>query len=189
MPNPIELCLEDLDAAEGTPEYLQCVAREGGEPGLAVDEGGRILWEDGASAAFDLWVSQDEKLMLERRERAAEVVVSRGGRSLSAPCGKPVILRDQDFVTIASRRYRIHVHGLAAEVHPPAPLFRKALAALAAAAALGSAACTTAQADPPKGADAGEIQVRPHPPKVAAPRPPPEPVRPDGGTPSTRLVK
>jgi len=180
MPKPVELCLEDLTAEPGSPEYLQCVAKAGGELGLSVDASARVRWEQAsATAAFELWVSQDERLILERRDGAPGVVVRRAGRSLEAPAGKPVVLCDQDEVEMGERRWRVHVHGVAAQVYAPKPLFRKVLAPLAAAAALAAAACSPAQSATPPRPDAGAvaatpdagvrpIEVRDMPPKPAA---------------------
>ena len=175
MSTLIELCFEDLQAAPDSPEYLQCVARPAGMPGLSVDRDGKVLWESPRDEAFALWVSLDDQLVLLRAAGAPEVVVSRAGRSVSAPVGKPIILLDQDFVQLGVRQWRMHVHGVASKAHAPFPLFRKAFATLAAAAAL--AACNPSSHV--AGADAGSavevakqpraIEVRQHPPGVARP--------------------
>ena len=166
----IALCLEDLDAAPGSPEYLQCVAKPGSQPGLTVDESGRVLWEVASGAAFELWVTADDRLALRRRSAACQVTVSRSERSLAAPTGKPVILLDQDEIRLGSRHWRVHLHGHVAGAHAPRPLLRKAFAPLA-AAALTLAGCA--------GSDAGlkrppPIELRNNPPDISAPEPPPQ---------------
>lgn len=163
MPTPIELCLEDLALAPEDERYLRCVALPGGEPGLALDHEGVVRWMPEGAVAHGLWVSQDEQLILLRGEGALPIAVQRGGRTLEAPPGKPVVLRDQDLLLVGHRRLRVHVHGIAQAVHPPARLSRSALAGLARAAAaaiaLGSAlGALDGQAAPPP------IEVRQHPP-------------------------
>lgn len=182
MPAPIELCLEDLLALPGSPEYLQCVARQGSGPGLTVGLDGGVRWESAEAAAFELWVSADEKLVLRRREGAPEVSVARRGRAVRAPEGKPVVLLDQDEIALGARRWRLHVHGFAPQAHAPRPLLRRALAPLAAAAALGAAACSESSAAAPRKAAPEPIEVRMRPPDVAPPEPPPAP--PDAGSPA-----
>jgi hypothetical protein len=162
MPTPIELCLEDLALAEDE-RYLRCVALPGGEPGLALDGEGAVRWMPGDATAHGLWVSQDEQLILLRGEGTRPIAVQRGGRSLEAPAGKPVVLRDQDLLLVGERRLRVHIHGIAPVVQPPARLGRSAIAGLARAAAaaiaLGSAlGAVDGQAAPPP------IEVRQHPP-------------------------
>ena len=183
MPKPIAVCLEDLDAAREADRYLRCVAVDGGEAGLSVDAGGAVLWRHEAGA-FDLVVSQDERLVLLRPEGGAPSTVSRDGRSLEVPCGKPVVLLDQDRVDVGGRRLRLHVHGEAPDVHAPAPLepeqdsgavanlARAAATALALGAAVGAAGCKS-------------LEVRDRPPTVpvqidrSAPKPDKSTPKPD----------
>ena len=94
MPEPKEICLEDLAAASLGERYLNCVAVRGDEPGLALDAHGVVLWRSDGPHACELWVSADERLVLVRPAGAPEVRVTRAGRSLDAPEGKPVILLD-----------------------------------------------------------------------------------------------
>jgi len=175
MPRPLELCLEDLAAAPGDPEFLRCVALAGGEPGLTLHRGS-IGWRAGEGADAELWISLDEQLILRRRAGGLSTRVVRSGRALDAPEGKPVVLRDQDELETAGRRFRVHVHGLAAVVHAPQPLFRKAWAPIA-AAVLGAAACTL----PSNTKTPEPIQVRDMPP---APPPPHREPAADAGTPA-----
>lgn len=177
MPRPLALCLEDLDARPGDPEFLRCVALAGGEPGLTLRDG-QVAWQDPEGADAEFWISLDERLILRRREggRAARVV--RAGRTLEVPASKPVVLRDQDelvFGPPGGRRFRVHVHGEARVVHPPQPLLRKAWAPLAAAAMLGAAGLgcpsTAATGTGPAGkVEPPPIEVRDMPPSpVEAP--------------------
>jgi hypothetical protein len=182
LPEPIALCLEDLDAPTDSPRYLQCVAIAGTEPGLTLSSEGAAHWKQPAQqdVACELWVSQDERLILFRPEgtSADPVVLWRGGRSLTIPEGKPVVLVDQDQLQVGPRRLRLHLHGEAPAVHPPTPFVpeqeeapesgagraaRVAATALAIGAAVGVGGC---KKEPEK-----VIEVRDRPPKVAAPRP------------------
>ena len=182
MPKPIAICIEDLAPATESARYLRCVALGGTELGLSVDGQGAVLWQHEAGA-FSLVVSLDERLVLLRPVGAAPSTVSRGGRSLEVPCGKPVVLIDQDRVDVGGRRLRIHLHGEAPQVHAPAPLpaedpesagtlsnlARAAATALALGAAVGAAGC--------KG-----LEVRERPPTV------PAEVIPDKGAPKPDMT-
>ncbi len=183
MPKPIAICIEDLDAQREADRYLRCVAVGGGEAGLSVDAGGAVLWRH-AAGAFDLVVSLDERLVLLRPEGGAPSTVTRGERSLEVPCGKPVMVLDQDRVDVGGRRLLLHVHGEAPEVHAPAPLeqeqdsgavanlARAAATALALSAAVGAAGCKT-------------VEVRERPPAApmqvdkSAPKPDQQAPKPD----------
>ncbi|HEY3354068.1 MAG TPA: hypothetical protein VGQ83_12520, partial [Polyangia bacterium] len=174
MPVPIALCLEDLAPARGTSRYLSCVALRGVEPGLTLDPTGAVQWRSASPAACELFVSLDQQLILLRPEGAGTVTVTREGRSLAAPAGKPVVLLDGDEITIAARRLRVHVHGIAPAVAAPAPVKvrerRGARRAAAAALALGAAL----------GCGRG-IEVRETPPAVS-----PQPVPADAGGPASQ---
>lgn len=162
-PAPIALCLEDLDATTGSRRYLQCVALAGGEPGLVLDERGVVQWCPTGAGAVELWVSADDCLILFRAEGAIPVIVHRTGRSLDAPVERPVVLLDQDRVDLGGRRLRIHVHGVAPAVAPPAWLdvsepssptvHRAAAAAVAVGVAVAGAGCD----------GQGAVQPRPEP--------------------------
>ncbi len=147
MPKPIAICIEDMDA-EAKNKYLRCVALPGRQPGLRLDEAGSVLWQSGDGVSCELWVSADDRLMLYRPEGAARVTLRRAGRSLDAPCGKPVVVIDQDQVDVGSRRLRVHVHGKAPSVVAPSalpvrprPLGRLART-VATAAVIGAVAAT-----------------------------------------------
>ncbi len=181
MPKPLAICIEDLDAV--TP-YVQCVAVAGADSGLTLDAQGELRWQDGETGACEVWVSLDERLMLFRPEGApgGPVVLSRGGRTLELPEGKPVVTLDQDRVDIGGRRLRVHVHGEAPTVHAPnqLPQQRASLgrAARAAAAALALGAAVTASGCK------SAVEVRDTPPKVME-----EPVKkPDMKVPDTRAA-
>jgi hypothetical protein len=173
MPQPLAICLEDLDGRTTSARYLRCVAVVGRQPGLRVDEQGTVLWKSDEGAACELWVSGDDKLILYRREGAPPVLVRREGRALDAPAGKPIVLLDQDRFEVAGKRLRVHVHGRAPAVVPPSPLPetsassfpRAAAAAVALGAVLGAADC---KKDAEQTAD---VEVRTTPPSIAEPTP------------------
>ena len=168
MVKPLAICIEDVDASKKTTRYTQCVALPGRQPGLRLDENGRARWFNEQAVACELWVSADNRLILYRPEGVPPVQVRRAGRSLDAPCEKPVILLDKDEVTVGARRLRVHIHGEAAAVTAPTPLVVKPrpldrLAQTAAAAAVIGTLAT------------GCIEVRETPPIVAAPTDTPTP--------------
>lgn len=161
MPEPIALCLEDLDGPHGSGRYMTCVAVRGGDPGLGVDRGGKIVWRAQQGLACELWVSADDQLILLRPEGAPGVRVSRAGRGLDAPVGKPVVLLDQDCVETAGRRFRIHVHGVTGEVVAPAPFVeRHTVGKVAIAVAIGVAAMSCHKDAP----NTKPVEVREQPP-------------------------
>jgi hypothetical protein len=173
MPQPLAICLEDLDGRTTSARYLRCVAVVGRQPGLRVDGQGTVLWKSDEGAACELWVSGDDKLVLYRREGAPSVLVRREGRALEAPAGKPVVLLDQDRFEVAGKRLRVHVHGRAPAVVPPSPLpetsvssFPKAAAAaVALGAVLGAADCKK------EAEKITDVEVRTTPPSIAEPTP------------------
>ncbi len=172
MPTPQEICLEEL-APESEAPYIRCVALPGGEPGLALDREGSVRWMPDEPTDFGLWVSADEKLVLLRGAGAGPITVRRAGRALAAPEGAPVVLRDQDLLELDGRSLRVHVHGVAAEVHAPERLSLRSLTqaarATAAALALAAAVGGSAEAEPVRGGPP-PIEVRTRPPKPVSPR-------------------
>ena len=116
MPKPLAICLENLDPRKTGHRYTRCTALVGRQPGLRVDDGGRIQWEEEGHTAVEIWVSQDDRLILYRPSGGAPVVVRRGGRSLDVPVDKPVVVLDQDLFTVGDNEYRIHVQGVAPAV-------------------------------------------------------------------------
>ncbi|MFH2007059.1 MAG: hypothetical protein ABI333_10780 [bacterium] len=174
MTKPFEICVEELyRGPEEEERFVRCVALPGGEPGLALDREGTVQWMADTPAAYGLWVSMDDRLVLLRGESTDPIVVERRGRTLEAPFGKPVILRDQDELRINGRHLRIHVHGETEAVYEPERLSGSALgrmlraAAAAAALTVGGAAGATAiahagAASAPVGhRDAIEVRARP----------------------------
>lgn len=160
MTDPIALCLEALDAAEGESRYVQCVAVAGRGPGLRVDGNARAVWESEQDAAFLLCVSSDERLILLRcdADDGVAIHVHRAGRSVQAYAGKPIVLVDKDRIQIGDRTLRVHVHGPAPEIHAPRALparaprwkFRTAAATLALGAAIGAASGNAAGQSAPQ---------------------------------------
>jgi hypothetical protein len=178
MPTPIEICLEDLDLSPEDERYIRCVALPGGQPGLALDREGAVRWMPDGPAAYGLWVSADDKLVLRRGDNAGPITVVRGGRSLEAPATKPVVLLHGDLLQMGvnGRRLRVHVHGTTGDVYEPEPLSRSALARLArtAAAALALGAAVGAGIDAsaqPGTTSVAPIEVRARPPAPPAMRP------------------
>lgn len=143
------------------------MALPGGEPGLALDGEGVVRWMPDGPAAYGLWVSADERLVLLRGANAGPITVERGGRRVQAPEGKPVILVDQDLLRINGRRLRVHIHGEAEAIYPPQPLTsgavgrmaRAAAAALALGAVVGTPGSGEARAPGPP-----PIEIRAQPP-------------------------
>lgn len=167
MPKPLAICLEDLEPGPGRPRYLRCVAVVGRAPGLRVDAGGSVLWKSDEAVACEIWVSQDEKLILYRPAGGAPVTVRREGRSLEVPEAKPVVLLDQDRFEVGTRGVRVHIHGAIDHVYAPSPLpepvpagrARAAAAVAALGAALGAADCKKTE-------PVEEVEVRATPPVV-----------------------
>lgn len=180
MPEPLALCLEDLDASSTSDRFVRCVAVVGRTPGLGLAPAATIVWRSPHPLACELWVSGDDRLMLYRPEGAVGVIVRRAIRSLDVPCAKPVVLLDQDEIEIGSRRFRVHIHGVAPRVHAPAPLPQRSAGNLQIAAAV-ALSVTVAGCPPPK------MEVRDNPPAVMPDPPPPPPpdsdaVDPDAGS-------
>ena len=173
MPQPMAVCIEDLEAESRADRFLRCVAVIGRQPGLRLDVAGRVLWRSEDQVSCELWVSADEQLILYRPENAMPVTLHRVGRSLQVPIGKPVVVVDQDQVDVGPKRLRIHLHGPAPAVTAPSPLPskpRKVGRMVQAAAVIGaltaSVGCTDILATP-------TIDIRDEPPVVALPDPDP----------------
>ncbi len=170
MSKPLAICIEDMDAKAKT-RYLRCVALPGRQPGLRLDEAGSVLWKSEDGVSCELWVSADDRLILYRPGDETPVTLRRAGRSLDAPCGKPVVVIDQDQIDVGARSLRVHVHGDAPLVAAPSPLparsrpLGRLARTVATAAVIGAVAaaggCT--DIDPPT------IQVIEEPPVVASP--------------------
>ena len=159
MPEPISLCIENVEDELAPTRFIRCVALAPDLPGLGIDRRGRPLWGSNSNAerVCDLWVSGDERLMLWRIEGSPPLTVWRARRSLVAPEAKPVVLLDQDEIELAGVRLRLHVHGPTTEVHAPTPLFVRAIGAAAIATAVavgGLAAGCESRGDRPQAATA-----------------------------------
>ncbi len=142
------------------------MALPGRQPGLRLDSSGNILWRTDQAAgtgAAELWVSEDNRLILYRPDGAPPVTVRRAGRSLNVPYSKPVTLVNLDQIVLNDRNLRIHLHGETTSLAAPAPLtpelearFRKpklwakgaALAAMIGALAV-SGGCVEVRENPP----------------------------------------
>jgi hypothetical protein len=195
------VCIEDLDASDEG-RFLQCVALVGRQPGIRLDVGGKVSWQEAPATAAELWVSQDRRLILYRPTGAAQVRVERDGRVLEAPADKPVVLIDQDRLDVGDRRLRVHIHGVTEVVKEPtyfvprpepeaagrgSGLLHAAATAVAIGAAVGASGC-------PK-----TIEVRDEPPSApympppdaGAVKPDASPVKPDLATikPDQRIIK
>jgi hypothetical protein len=176
MPQPIAICLEDLDESPGRERYIRCVALPGRVPGLAVSQAARIVWKSDDPIACELWVSADERLILLRPDHAPEVRVQRAGRGIGAPFGKPVVLLDQDEFSIQGHSFRVHIHGQTASVHAPTALGSKLSAATRLAAAVTLGAATIGCPSQPRVPGNTPVEVRDNPPSpMPDPRPPPPP--------------
>jgi len=169
MPIPVEICVEELDLPDE--RYIRCVALPGGQPGLALDREGAVRWMPDGPADYGLCVSDDDRLVLLRGEGAGPAAVSRAGRSVEAPVGKPVVLLDQDLVQINGRRLRIHIHGATEAVYEPQPLTGSALARMVRAAATAVAlGATVGVAGAATAGSPAPIEERSRPP-IAQPAP------------------
>lgn len=149
LPDPKAICLEDLD----TGRFVRCVAIAGGRSGLTLGTGGQILWRSDQPSSAEIWVTADSRLALRRPEGAGRATVSRSGRTVLAPVGKPVILLAGDELEAGGRRLRLHVHGRAPQVHAPQPLAPERGAGMrlaTAALALGMTGCILVRPNPPE---------------------------------------
>ena len=190
LPEPIEICLEELDDASDAEPYLRCVAVAGGSPGLCFSPAGEVLWCLNESALAEIWVSRDGRLMFFRKSSHGQVSLTRVERHLELPLGKPVIVLGGDEIGVAGRRFRVHVHGTTAEVKPPERLKLRRARNLAIAAALALGALTGDCKQSSKGGPTGRgakdpgaevqtapaIELRNHPPAPERP-----PAVPDAG--------
>lgn len=121
MSKALAICVETVGAESEPSRFMQCVAVPAGKPGLGLDPGGNVCWRSEA-AACALEVSDDGRLALLRREGAPTVRLLRTGRTLDVAAGDPTVILDQDEIDFGGKRLRIHVHGTAPSIVPPAPL-------------------------------------------------------------------
>ncbi|MBI5535715.1 MAG: hypothetical protein HY898_23490 [Deltaproteobacteria bacterium] len=160
MPEPMAICIEDLEPVSGSPRFVRCVAMAGGLPGLRMSFDGSLSWMTEQAAACELWVSGDERLILLRPQDAPPVRVTRAGRSIDAPMSKPVVLVHGDEITIGARSFRVHIHGKAPSVHAPSPLVEPTWGVAAKVAAVVAMGAAVVGCKP--------VEVRDNPPKVTA---------------------
>ena len=180
MPEPLAICLENLDPGKSGHRYTRCTALVGRSPGLRIGACGQIRWEKDRDTACEIWVSQDDRLILYRPCGAVPVTVRRGGRSLDVPTDKPVVVLDQDRFEVGRSEFCIHVHGIAPQVSAPSPLkpqARQAAAGVAAAVALSAALV---------GCCGGDVEVREIPPSIAIPE---EPADDDSAEPAAAVTE
>jgi hypothetical protein len=106
------------------------------------------------TALAEIWVSLDGRLMFFRKSPQGQVSLTRVERHLELPLGKPVIMLGGDEISVAGKHFRVHVHGMTAEVKPPErlKLWRARNLGIAAAIAIGALAVTPF------------IEIRTHPP-------------------------
>lgn len=127
----------------------------------------------------------DEALIARRPAGAIAVRLTRAGRTLELPPGKPVVLLQDDELQLAELRLRVHVHGFVDAVSapewfvPPMPRRQRSARAASAAAALAfGAAFTLGAVDAAAGRDKPPVEIRARPPSMARPRPKPTPKKP-----------
>lgn len=120
-PSRLAICLEDLGSEDLSRRFLSCVAMVGSEPGLTLDEFGRVYWmaETSGWGELELWVSGDGCLMLMRQRGGPKVRVTRGGRHLDAPEEKPVVLLSGDVLSLSKKELKVHVHGTVDDGYEP----------------------------------------------------------------------
>lgn len=156
---PIELCLESLDPAEDDRPYVRCVALAGSGSGLGLTAAGKIVWLQNETACLLIWVSADNRLIIQRRGNAARVRLTRAERFLDLPESKPVVTLHADVIEIEGHSFRVHVHGVAQRVAPPVRLaLRRAqnwAAGALAAASLTACHTTPGGTTPPSEAVTG----------------------------------
>ncbi len=120
MNRPLSLCLEDCYPEHESLRFLQCTAAAGPAFRLQLTRDGRVLQRETAVAWCRIFVTGDDRLAaLRDAESPAGARVTRAGRHVDLEPGKPVILRDGDFLAVPGRCLRIHVHGTVEEVRAP----------------------------------------------------------------------
>jgi hypothetical protein len=141
-PEPIELCLEELDVSDDNEPYVRCVAVSGGCLGLCFSPRGEVLWRLNDGALAELWVSQDGKLIFFRKMPVGSVSLTRSERHLELPLEKPVIVLDSDEIGVGGKLYRVYIHGATTRVAPPERLNLRRARSLTVGAAIAVGALT-----------------------------------------------
>ncbi|MDJ0764685.1 MAG: hypothetical protein QNJ97_17025 [Myxococcota bacterium] len=137
MSKPVALCVELKNNPEKT-RYYKCTARTGREKGLTIQLDGTIGWCEISDVACELWVSDDQRLMVFRPSGGPDVYVSRANRKICLAEAQMATLLHLDELTINGRSYCIHVHGIAETIHPPRLVRVIRAASLAASLAIGA---------------------------------------------------
>jgi hypothetical protein len=143
------------------------------------------------TALAEIWVSLDGRLMFFRKSPQGQVSLTRVERHLELPLGKPVIVLGGDEISVAAKRFRVHVHGTTVEVRPPERLKLRRARNLAVAAAMALGALTADCKQSSKGGTTGRsardagTEVRPTPP-IDIRRFPPRPSMPRNQRPPKR---
>ena len=149
MTRALAICIEDLDVEAGAARFLTCTVLPEGEDGLGIDARGAVVWRL-ADTRVRLGVAADGRLTLLRSAEAPPVAIERDGRSLEVPLERRTPLLQGDVLRLGERRLRLHVHGEASDVRAPSPLREAPAVKLNLLAAHA-------------------VEVREHPPRVAAP--------------------
>jgi len=146
---PIELCLESLDAVEDEQPYVRCVALSGAELGLGLTASGEIVWKQNDAPSASIWVSADNQLMVVRNEESTAIRLVRAERFLDLPLAKPVVVLHEDLLEMHGHSFRLHIHGVAASVEPPTRLALRRVHSMIAGAALAAVSMAGCVNGPP----------------------------------------
>ncbi len=126
MNHPVAICLEDCYPDHESLRFLQCTVATGPALRLLLTLDGRVLQQESAPAWCRLFVTGDDRLGALRDATMPEGArVTRANRHVDLEIGKPVILRDGDFLAVPGRCWRLHVHGAAETVREPEFLHAK----------------------------------------------------------------
>jgi hypothetical protein len=82
-----------------------------GTPGLGIDPQGEIVWCENNRAAASLWISSDGELMVSQPYDNAKVELTQGSLIVHVPKGKPVVILNEDVLTIEGHAFRVHICG------------------------------------------------------------------------------
>ncbi|MBU1240973.1 hypothetical protein KKF84_02165 [Myxococcota bacterium] len=122
MPNPVAICLEAINSTSDSSRFTQCVVITGADTGLGLDDQGSTTWLENDTTAVEFFISADDRVMAMKTEICqVPVTISRAGRSVAPPAGKPVVLLSGDRISLGDRAFIIHFHGGAEVIHEPVP--------------------------------------------------------------------